>query len=307
MFDASTSTRLTALERLSPPDEALAPPTTLIRGLDEPYVVDDALRGRFDRDGHVVLPGFVPPDVLAAFAGPLETIADRVYEPLTARERTLYMGDSLWTRDPLAKQFVTAPRFARAAAELLNVPAVRLWRDVGFFKGPGGDRTPWHQDSFWEPLDGSTMITVWIALEDVSPDMAPLAFVTGSHHRGCVGLVDHNDDAQERHRAMLEQEGHVIADHAPLRAGDATVHFGWTLHAADANRSARRRKAVSILYFPDGARVSVPERPACSAEEEAAWQEVHLHHMQERLTGLAIGDLAASERCPIVFSRGRGS
>jgi hypothetical protein len=272
--------------------------------LEEPHPIAPDLRERFQRDGHIDIRGLLSEAEVAAYRAPIADAVTRVYGPLTQRERTLFMGDCLWTRDPIARQFVLARRFARVAADLLGVDAVRLWRDVAFFKDPQGEVTPWHQDSFWEPLDGHTMLVLWIALSDVTDAMAPLAFVSGSHRNGCAGVVDHNGSSQASFRSSLEARGRRVAGHGPLRAGDATVHTGWTLHSSPMNTSDLRREALSIIYFADGVRIAVPtDRPPSSPEEDAAWREVHAHHMAKRFPGKSVGDLAESAACPLVFQR----
>lgn len=265
------------------------------------YAVTPEHRAHLAREGYVCLRGLLTPEEVAAYRPPIAGAVDRVYGALTRRQRTLFMADSLWTLDPAARRFVLARRFAGVAAALLGVPVVRLWRDIAFFKDPKDEITPWHQDSLWEPLDGRSLLVLWIALTPVSPDMGPLTFVAGSHRDGCVGIVDHNDGSQADFREGVVRRGGAIVDCAPLAAGDATAHLGWTLHSSPRNVSSVRREAFSILYFPDGVRISTPPRRACSTEEDAIWREVHAHHMASRLPGLALGDVAASPRCPIVF------
>ena len=267
------------------------------------YTVSAESRARLEADGHVLLPGLLAKEEVEACRAPLAAAVARVYGPLSRRERTLFMADSLWTRDSFARRFVLARRFAGVAANLLGVPIVRLWRDVAFFKEPEDEITPWHQDSFWEPLDGHSLLLLWIALTDVTERMGPLTFATGSHRDGPITILDHNDGSQGRMLERLREAGHPIVHHAPMRAGDASAHLGWTLHSSPRNTSGLRREAITIIYFPDGARVSIPRRPPCSPEEDAAWREVNAHHMAARLPGLSPGDVAVSRECPIVFAR----
>ena len=41
-----------------------------------------------------------------------------------------------------------------------------------------------------------------------------------------------------------------------LKAGDCSIHLGWTVHGAPANRSDKVREAMTANYFPDGARIT---------------------------------------------------
>jgi ectoine hydroxylase-related dioxygenase (phytanoyl-CoA dioxygenase family) len=126
---------------------------------------------------------------------------------------------------------------------------------------------------------------MWVALDDMDADMGPLIFASESHcqqrakkrpkkrdnkkstqsKKKCapdqlgvrdlplskrVSAVRHLTDAQVGEHFNLTQP-------LPMKAGDATIHMGWTLHRAPPNTSLRRqaRRAIAITYFADGAHV----------------------------------------------------
>jgi ectoine hydroxylase-related dioxygenase (phytanoyl-CoA dioxygenase family) len=47
-------------------------------------------------------------------------------------------------------------------------------------------------------------------------------------------------------------------DSYDLEAGDATFHYGRTLHCAHSNGEPAKREAMTVIYFEDGAK-TVPE------------------------------------------------
>jgi len=79
--------------------------------------------------------------------------------------------------------------------------------------------------------------------------------------------------------------------YAPMRAGDATFHSGWTLHGAPANETTTMRSVMTIIYFADGARVGPIDTPMRRDDNEK-W-----------LQSLPTGALAASELNPLLWSR----
>jgi ectoine hydroxylase-related dioxygenase (phytanoyl-CoA dioxygenase family) len=76
-----------------------------------------------------------------------------------------------------------------------------------------------------------------------------------------------------------------------MKAGDATFHYGWTLHGAPANATDRPREAMTVIWYADGARVTEPDNFNRRRDLER-W-----------MPGLKPGDLAASELNPLVFRR----
>lgn len=90
----------------------------------------------------------------------------------------------LWRDHDVAKRIACSPALGKIAAQLLDVPAVRLYQDSLFVKRPGDGPTEWHSDLNMAPLDTNAYITCWIPLHDVpcgEDGGSGLAYGTGSH------------------------------------------------------------------------------------------------------------------------------
>ena len=109
------------------------------------------------------------------------------------------------------------------AAELFDLSAV--------VADPGAAEQPLHPDQAW--TDAATVVTVFVALQDVAPDMGPTLFVPGT---------------ASRPRRDLGQRV------ALLDAGDAAVFDARISHAGAANGSARRRVLFYVSFKAAGAR-----------------------------------------------------
>ena len=119
-----------------------------------------------------------------------------------------------------------------------------------FNKPPGTDHpTPPHQDNYYFNLTPPNVLTIWVALDSVDTENGCLRYVPGSHAGGArphdrssvlgfsQGISDYGD-------ADFSRE---VSVH--LQPGDATVHHGWTVHRADANRSAERQRRSFAMVF----------------------------------------------------------
>jgi ectoine hydroxylase-related dioxygenase (phytanoyl-CoA dioxygenase family) len=196
---------------------------------------------------------------------------------------------NLWTHDERIRQFVLARRFAGVAAALLGVNNVRIYHDQALFKEPGGGPTPWHQDQYYWPLDTTDTVTMWMPLVDISLDMGMLTFASGSHHNGVIFDENISDESDNQFKKYIKEHRLPVTRPAGMRAGDASWHYGTTVHNAPANDSDQMREVMTVIYMADGARVAHPKNKY-QTDDWKTW-----------LMGLPPGRLAASALNPLVL------
>lgn len=253
----------------------------------------------FRRDGHVLLTAVASPEEVAAYRPAILDARDRYgAEPTPLEERDTYgkaflKGINLWESDQGARRFVLARRFGRIAAQLLGARGVRIYHDQALLKEPGGGLTPWHQDQHYFPLDTDMTVTMWMPLIDLTAGMGTMHFASGSHLDGYLGDMPIGDESEAKFEEYVRSRGYSITPGAAMQAGDATFHYGWTLHGAPPNTTAKTREVMTIIWFADGARVSVPDNRN-RARDLARW-----------LPGLQPGDLAATSLNPLVYDESR--
>jgi ectoine hydroxylase-related dioxygenase (phytanoyl-CoA dioxygenase family) len=239
-----------------------------------------------------VLRGVASREEIAAYRPEIESAVQqdsRETRPIEERDtygKAFLQVPNLWRRHEAVKRFVFAPRFAKIAAGLLGVPAVRLYHDQALFKEAGGGQTPWHQDQYYWPLDSDNTITMWMPLIDIPADIGSMTFVSGSQKLGYLGSFPISDESNRQFEQMIKENHLPLETHGALAAGDSTWHSGWILHGAPPNPTSTLRSVMTIIYFADGTRVAEPETDGQKIDL-ALW-----------LKGLTHGDLAASERNP---------
>jgi ectoine hydroxylase-related dioxygenase (phytanoyl-CoA dioxygenase family) len=260
------------------------------------YALTDAQIAEFQKQGHILLRGVCSPEEAAAYR---KEISDAAYRyntetrPMEERDtyaRAFLQIMNLWTRDEGVRRYVLARRFAKIAADLMQVEAVRLYHDQALYKEGGGGHTPWHQDQFYWPLktDGIQAVTMWMPLVDVPVEMGALTFASGSHTEGFLGHLEISDKSHEEFEQVVKAKGYPVRNDA-MQAGDATFHAGWLLHSAPGNSSAQTREVMTVIYFADGVRAFEPDNKY-REDDLRTW-----------LPGVRPGELAASELNPVVY------
>ncbi len=251
----------------------------------------------YRENGHVLVRGIASTEEIAQWGPVIKDVTlahsdeDRSIEQDETVRDAIMQIQNLWLLDECVREFVFAPRFARVAADLLGVDALRIYHDQAVFKPAGGANTPFHQDQYFFPLDGDEIVTMWIPLVPITAEMGSMTFASGSHQLGSLGDLALSDTSERYFQDLVQEKGIPLHNHGAMALGDATFHGGWTLHTAPPNPTPHLRAVMTVIWYADGLRGIEPQ-----------------HHWHEKdyakwLPGVAPGDLAASDINPVVWRR----
>jgi len=269
------------------------------QGLSSEYLLTEDHIRQFHEKGHILLKGVCTKEEISDFSSILKQITtDKFFgmEPMVNRaeddfSRVFLQTFNIREVDQAAARFIQSSRFGKIAADLMGVQGVRIYYDKAMFKEPKSWITPWHQDAPHWPLYSDHVLTMWIPLVDVTINMGPPRFASGTHKSKQLG-------PRGIHRASESfYEDYIHANRIPVVeeevcAGDATLHNHWVIHGARANTSITVREAFGITYYEDGIQI---DDSACSQENRPV--------IDENLGSRRPGDSADHPRNPVVFTR----
>jgi ectoine hydroxylase-related dioxygenase (phytanoyl-CoA dioxygenase family) len=143
------------------------------------------------------------------------------------------------------------------AVEALIGPDILVYTSTWFIKEPGSPAiAAWHQDATYFGLRPYVHVTAWLALTDATAGNGCMEFLPGSHQRGQLphqaGVVA--SSVNRAGQAVVVEIDDAPAVHAPLRAGEFSLHHTLCLHRSQPNRSAGRRIGLAISYVPTSVR-----------------------------------------------------
>jgi ectoine hydroxylase-related dioxygenase (phytanoyl-CoA dioxygenase family) len=154
------------------------------------------------------------------------------------------------------------------------------------------------------PLDTDKVLTMWIPLTDITPDLAPMSYVTGSNRAGYMGTSNGDDASMDSFEEKVRSQGFEVFNYGTFMKGDVAVHSAWTLHSSRTNTSPLMREAIVIVYFADGAYlIKDPELTPQTPPQEFYARLIRQQNRSTSLPGLKPGDLAQGPMTPLVYSR----
>jgi ectoine hydroxylase-related dioxygenase (phytanoyl-CoA dioxygenase family) len=254
---------------------------------------DDVIE-HFRTNGFVVIPDLLDEDELDRYEPAVTEAVKRRTEgddrPLAERSQYQQMFIqcmNLWEDNPDVAPLTFHPRLGQAAAELLGVPAVRLWHDQALYKLPGGRPTDAHQDHAYWPMKEPPSVTAWIPFQGSKRGAGAMAYLPGTHLMGIRRFINIFEEPED---ILADPEiGAIEPVFVEVPRGSIAFHHGLTVHLADANDSDKPRAVHTIIYFADGNTRGFP----------------NLHFAVDR-GNIAVGERIDSDVTPIVWPREPG-
>jgi phytanoyl-CoA hydroxylase len=221
--------------------------------MDQPDGVD--LAAWYVRDGYVIVESLFAEARVAELERELERYlreiapgvpaGDIVYETDGQAVRNLWR---LEEHDPYFAALERDPVILGLARQLLPAAAVPM--AVETFNKPArvGSAVPYHQDNAYFNYEPADVLTIWIALDESTPENGCMIVAEGSHRWGLLphrpsGVAGNSQGAFD-----LPEETARVERHVQLRRGDASVHHCLTLHRSEPNRSDRPRRGLLLVY-----------------------------------------------------------
>lgn len=159
--------------------------------------------------------------------------------------------------DPAFRALAHSPDLGRNAARLLGRnSSIRLIVSSLTAKLAGGHQrgqpTDFHQDISGHTYLEGNFLTVWIALDEITPDMGPMRFYDGSHKLGNLGQIVQPEIWEGW--APLVGKTCTLTDPIDYEPGDATFHMATTIHGTGLNLGSRPRWSWAGVLVPADAR-----------------------------------------------------
>ena len=204
------------------------------------------LKAEYDRDGFVVVRGFLSDAEVSELRGRALPLAERMTSQDHGAGKYKNVIKSLHHYDSYLDAQLKSGKHVQFLEQLLGGEVEGL--SVAWFGRPEGDPQgidP-HVDVLGVDGDSKSGVTIWFALDPVNTKNGCLRYLPGSHREEYANVMPIPNIDRE--------SADVIA--AELEPGDAVVHSAHTVHWSGGNHSDEPRHAVSFFYScPSGSSV----------------------------------------------------
>jgi phytanoyl-CoA hydroxylase len=165
------------------------------------------------------------------------------------------LHNNLMTDDPFWVRLIADERLLDIAERYVG-PNIALFASHYISKPPfDGKPVLWHQDGAFWPLEPMEVVTLWLAIDESTPENGCMRVVPGTQNLSLQEMQDAQEDAVLEREVPPEFVDESKAVDLVLSPGDVSVHNPTIIHGSKANLSARRRCGLTIRYIPTSTRI----------------------------------------------------
>ena len=241
------------------PNIAIPSDDEVISELTEPYHLTNKQIDFFKKNGFIKLKQVFSAGAVLKLRAELISLLKKEFnvDPDKEAHNRFLSLELIWPDNALLRAYVLSPRLGQISADLLDVPAVRLYHDNVLAKQSGCGRTPWHFDDHHFPLDTNDVVTAWVPAQPIPIEMGPLTFAYPIDVYKLVDAVkfEKNSTKYDREVSDVFLKNNVSINETPFELGEVSFHHNLNFHTASRNRTNRSRVALANTYYKDGARV----------------------------------------------------
>jgi hypothetical protein len=165
------------------------------------------------------------------------------------------LHNNLMTDDPFWVRLVGDGRLLDIAEEFVG-PNIALFASHYISKPPyDGKPVLWHQDGAFWPLDPMDVVTLWLAIDESTPENGCMRVIPGTQNLALQQMEDAPPDTVLDRVVPAEFVDESKAVDFVLAPGDVSVHNPNIVHGSNANLSPMRRCGLTIRYIPTSTRI----------------------------------------------------
>ena len=239
------------------------------------YAVTQSDIDAYNEDGAVPLRGVISPGQLEQLASAIEDDIRNpgpFYHGYDSDEGKFHGNLRLWESHPIFRDICLNSGLPAIAQVFFSSRKINLLYDQLFVKEAAmGQRTRWHNDQPYWPIQGWQVLSLWIALDKTTAENGRLEFVRGSHRWNrwfqpetfgkteAINKYERNPDFEDMPDIEADRDSYDIVSW-DLEPGDVYLFHAMTLHGAGGNSLQHgRRRGYTSRTTP-----GCPDRERCT-------------------------------------------
>lgn len=212
----------------------------------------------FQNDGYFVLKNVLSRNIATKLSEQIDTKIDICSQQLACSREDYLSAVSRWVDPSIVTSAVTSQMLEsliNTAQSFVNKPVQLKKMNIICKNAHCTGSIAYHQDITYTPQD-PYQFSMWIALNDVSVDMAPLEVIPGSHEQPLKAAVDFWSPQYKPDPALLLRTVKLV-----VKAGDAVFFDSRLWHGSGENKLLTSRYALVTRWVSEGWKFDQPIPP----------------------------------------------